>query len=381
MFTTAVLISRADNRTETARTNHPLAIPRVPLFMELVTKEGLLHDEDFVPTRPATLGELEWFHDPDYIAAIRTCETRGSIPLEFREKYNIGNFENPFFPEFFNTPASAAGATILGAEAVLNGQMAFAPMGGMHHTRSGQARGFGIFNDVVLGICRLRQERLRVLYLDMDAHHGDGVEEAFSDDPDVLVCSFHMDTGYAYPQKGGKIGDRGEHGNVVNLPFPRTVNDSEYRLAVNSIWPRLFDRFGPDAVVLQAGTDILYPDPLGKFDVSNRLFLETVEYAMELAPRYENGVPRLLVTGGGGYHPIALARCWLGVWCLLTGQPIPENISAQGQALLRSIAWDDDEDEPYFESLFATVLDDWREGQIRPEIIKLIQRCLNGFSR
>ena len=168
----------------------------------------------------------------------------------------------------------------------------------------------------MLGIKRLRQEGLRVLYIDMDAHHGDGVEFAFQQDPQVATCSFHMDTTYAYPFEGGAIGDSGPLNNAVNLPLPRGTHDGEYRHAYKTIWPRVFAAFRPDAVVLQSGTDILGPDPLGKFDISNRLVWEMVEFVKTLTPRHPSGVPRLLVLGGGGYHPIALARCWTGVWAV-----------------------------------------------------------------
>jgi acetoin utilization protein AcuC len=129
----------------------------------------------------------------------------------------------------------------------------------------------------VLGILRLRREGLRVLYVDIDAHHGDGVEAAFRDDAGVMTFSLHMDTDYAYPFTGGGIEDTGPLHNAVNMPLPRGMNDDEYRHVFGRLWPAVMEAFRPEVIVLQAGTDILGPDPLGKFHISTGLFLEVVE--------------------------------------------------------------------------------------------------------
>jgi acetoin utilization protein AcuC len=372
----AILIGAARYRRHSYGGNHPLGIPRVSLTLDLIRAYGALTAQEFRVSRPATSEELERFHTREYIAALRQCEADGKVSHHYRERHNIGNFENPFFPGFFTTPATAAHGSILGAEMVLEGCIAFSPAGGMHHARADAARGFCYINDPVLAITRLRREGLQVLYVDIDAHHGDGVEAACVRDPGVVTLSLHMDTAYAYPFAGGGIGDTGPLGNAVNLPLPQGIHDDEYRYAFDRIWPAVLEVARPEAIVLQAGTDILAPDPLGKFRISTQLFLEVVARIVADAPTHPDGTPRLLVLGGGGYHPLVLARCWTGVWGLLSGRDLPEAIPAGGEALLRAVEWDLDEDEDYFEALFTRRLDQAQPGAVRAGLRERVKGLL-----
>lgn len=372
----AVLIGAARYRRHTYGDNHPLGIPRVSLAVDLIRAYGALTDEQYQVSRKASLAELGGFHTQQYLAAMQRCESAGKVPDVYRRRYNFGNLENPYFQGFFTVPATAAGGSIQGAEQVINGSVAFSPAGGMHHARPDQARGFCFLNDPVLAIQRLRAEGWRVLYADIDAHHCDGVEQAFRGDAQVLTLSFHMDTEYAYPFKGGGITDWGCLGNAVNVPLPHGTHDQEYRLAFERIWPAVLDAFGPDVVVLQAGTDALAPDPLGKFRISTQLFLELVEQILADCPTHPDGTPKLLVLGGGGYHPLTLARCWTGLWALLSGRDLPVAIPPAGQALLRAVDWDQDEDESYFETLFVSRFDPMIVAPVRPGIGKAVERLL-----
>lgn len=319
--------------------HHPLGIPRVSLTEDIIRLYGALTPELHREARVATEAELALAHTSDYIEAMIRCETRGSVNWGDGRRFNIGNFENPFFPQIFTLPATAAGASIQAAEAVISGKAAFNPAGGMHHAMPAKARGFCYFNDAVMGVRRLCANGWRVLYLDLDAHHGDGVEAAFADSEQVLTLSLHMDTSYAYPRRGGRIIDRGESGHAVNLPLPKATHDAEYRLCFATLWPRLLEAFQPDAVVVQAGTDILAPDPLGKFDISTDLFLEILTAVYQSAPRHATGGanPRLLVLGGGGYHPISLARAWTGLWGILLGIKLPRPLPPLARKLLGNV--------------------------------------------
>lgn len=319
---------------------HPLEIPRVALTEDLIRLYGALAPGQHREARVATEEELALAHVPDYIEALKRSEERGSVNWGDGVRFNLGNFENPFFTRIFTLPATAAGASIQAAETVISGKTAFNPAGGMHHAMPAKARGFCYFNDAVMGVRRLCANGWRVLYLDMDAHHGDGVEAAFTDDDQVLTVSLHMDTSYAYPRRGGRIIDRGESGYAVNLPLPKGTHDAEYRLCFATLWPRLLARFRPDVVVVQAGTDILAPDPLGKFNISTDLFLEIVTGVYQSAPRHSGGgaaIPRLLVLGGGGYHSISLARAWTGVWGILLGIKLPRALPPLGRRLLSNV--------------------------------------------
>ncbi|WP_205617433.1 acetoin utilization protein AcuC [Pelomicrobium methylotrophicum] len=357
--------------------NHPLAIPRVSLTQSLIHAYGALSEAEFVPARKAADYELEWFHSPDYVAAMKRSEALGRVKSIHRVRYRLGTLENPYFERFFTIAATATGASIQAAEAVLAGRIAFNPAGGMHHARPDHARGFCYFNDPVLAILRLRREGLRVLYVDLDAHHGDGVEEAFADDPEVLTLSLHMDTAYAYPHRGGRLEDAGTPAGAhttVNVPLPLETHDAEYRLLFDAVWDPVLERFAPDAIVLQAGTDILAADPLGKLKVSTQCFLEVCAQVLRTAPRHADGTPRLLVTGGGGYHPLLLARAWTGLWGLLSGRALPEAIPPEGAELLRAVGWDQDEDAPHDPRLFESRLDSPEVRPVRPEVADLARR-------
>lgn len=365
----AVFIGAAHYRRRAHGPSHPLSIPRVSLTFDLINAYGALSPAEYAAARPATHAELTGFHTEAYVAALARCEALGRVPEAERLRHNIGTAENPYFPGFFSTPALVTGSSIQGAEWALRGVRAFSPAGGMHHALPDSARGFCYFNDAVLAIQRLRSAGLRVLYVDIDAHHGDGVEQAFADDPDVFTLSLHMDTRYAYPFKGGRVTDQGGErgqGACLNVPLPVGTHDAEYRFVFSHLWPGVRAAFAPDAVVLQAGTDALFGDPLGKFRLSTGLFLEVVA-------RIVADSPRLLVIGGGGYHPLLLARCWTGVWGVLSGRELPLAIPAAGQRLLRAVGWDQDEDEGHYESLFATRVEPGSDAPVRLEVEQVLE--------
>lgn len=356
----ARFVGAARYRRASYGSNHPLAIPRVSLTLDLINAYGALAPEEYCLGRPASHQELFGFHTRDYIQAFERAQFRGNVRDADRKQYQLGTLENPCFPGFFDTPNLATGSSILGAELVLQGFTAFSPAGGMHHAAPAQARGFCYLNDPVMAIQRLRKAGLRVLYWDMDAHHGDGVEAAFREDPDTLTVSLHMDTAYAYPFQGGGLDDH--EGLAVNLPLPVEINDTEYAHVFDALWPRVLQQFAPDVLVLQAGTDILSPDPLSKFRISNGLFWDIVR-------RIVAESSRLLVLGGGGYHPIALARCWTGVWAALSGRTLDMALPEAGRALLEAVEWDlDDEDAPDYSRQFQYLDDLPLPGPLRPEV-------------
>jgi len=360
--------------------NHPLAIPRVALALDLIEAYGAITPAERLEARVAADFELEWFHDREYVAAVRRAEVLGRVKQTYRERYQLGTLENPYFDQLFTTPATATGGSIQAAEQVVAGRIAFNPAGGMHHARPGRAQGFCYFNDPVLGVMRLRRAGWRVLYVDIDAHHCDGVEAAFRNDGETLTLSFHMDTDYAYPNRGGRLTDWGtaESGyTTVNVPLPRGLTDGEYLHVFEGVWPRVLDRFRPDAIVLQAGTDMLAGDPLGKWRCTTQTFLTVAGRVVESAPRHADGTPRLLVTGGGGYHPLLVARAWTGLWALLSGRTLSTAIPERGIEVLRSVGWDQDEEETFTESLLHSRLDGPADGTIRDDVRQIALRVLD----
>lgn len=351
----ATFIGAAQYRRKSYGANHPLAIPRVSLTFDLINSYGALTGEEYLIARKAADFELEWFHTRDYVEAIKRVEALGRVNNEIRRRHALGTLENPYFDGMYSIPCTATGASIQAAEQVIAGRVAFNPAGGMHHARPDCAQGFCYFNDPVLAVMRLRRHGWRVMYIDIDAHHGDGVELAFCDDAGVMTLSLHMDTRYAYPFKGGRVADAGSEKNAyatINVPLPRGLGDAGYHEIFSDVFSAALRRFGPDAIVLQAGTDALFADPLGKFSLSTQAFLGVTEMICNHAPKHADGTPRLLVTGGGGYHPLLLARAWTGLWAILSGRILPDAIPADGARALRDAGWDADDDEPYFERLF-----------------------------
>lgn len=356
--------------------NHPLGIPRVALTVDLARACGALDPDEVVTARAAADPELEWFHTPEYVAAVRSAEGLGHVQTEWRERFGLGTLENPYFAGLFTIPATATGASIQAAEAVLAGCVAFNPAGGMHHARRGRAQGFCYFNDPALAIIRLRRGGWRVLYVDLDAHFADAVAEAFAPDPDVLTLSLHMDTAYAYPNAGGRLEDCGLAAaghTTINVPLPRGVNDAEYRLVFDAVWAPALERFRPDAVVLQAGADALAADPLGKLALTTQGFLAIVRTIVAGCPRHADGTPRLVATGGGGYHPVAVARAWTGLWALVSGRDLPATLPPAGVALLRAAPGVED-GEPEPEWLRTRLLDAPTGGRVREEVGALARR-------
>src|SRR5512145_145710 len=345
---------------------HPLAIPRVSTVIDLSRALGWLPDAAYIESPQATPAELERFHAPDYIAALRRAEAEQRVDDDVAARYNIGRNGNPIFGEIFRRPATACGASILAARILRDGGIVYSPAGGTHHGRPDRASGFCYFNDPVLAILNMLDGGLgRVVYLDVDAHHGDGVEAAFVGDRRVLAISVHEEG--RWPGTGSA--DEKAQGSARNYPVPAGFNDAELAfLLTHSIEP-LARRFAPDAVVLQCGADGLADDPMSRLALSNNALWRAVRLAMTLAPR-------LLVLGGGGYNPWSVARCWVGVWATLNGLAIPERLPPAGEAVLRQLRWHWRRPDPRPEHWFTTLADPPTEGGVRPAIRRLVDSSL-----
>lgn len=340
---------------------HPLAIPRVSLMLDLVRALGWLPDGAYVDAPRATPAELARFHDPAYIAAVQRAEADRRVDPEVSARHYIGRAGNPVYPEVFSRPATACGATLAAVELLLGGadapQIVHSPAGGTHHGRRDRAAGFCYFNDPVLGILRLIDRGVaRVLYVDLDAHHGDGVEDAFRDEPRVLTISIHERGRWPY---SGGIGDQGP--SWRNLPVPAGFNDSELAFLVAEAVLPLAESFAPEAVVIQTGADGLADDPMSKLALSNGALWQAVARLQALAPR-------TLVLGGGGYNPWAVARCWAGIWATLAAIEIPQRLPETAERLLRAVEWRHSLARNAPERWFTTLADPPNEGPIRPEL-------------
>jgi acetoin utilization protein AcuC len=340
-------------------TTHPLGIPRVSAVMDLCRALGWLPDSAFLDSPVATPDQLARFHDPAYVAAVMDAERTQRIDPEASARWNIGRNGNPVFGEVFRRPATSCGGTIRAAALLAERDgIVHVPAGGTHHGLRDRASGFCYFNDPVLGILELLDRGVgRVAYVDIDAHHGDGVESAFAGADNVLTISIHEDGRWPY---SGALADRAG-GSARNLPVPAGFNDSEMRYLVETAVLPLLAAFRPDALVLQCGADALADDPMSGLGLSNRAYFEAVRAFMPLAPR-------LLVLGGGGYNPWSVARCWSGIWAILNGFDLPHVLPADAEAVLRGLSWNRRRSEPRPEAWFTTLADEPREGPVRPEL-------------
>jgi acetoin utilization protein AcuC len=340
--------------------HHPLGIPRVSAVMDLCRALGWLPDEAYVDSPQATPAQLARFHDRDYIAALMKAEAEQRVDEETSRRFNIGRNGNPVFGEVFRRPATACGASLRAAELLRDGGIVYSPAGGTHHGRRGQASGFCYFNDPVLAILAFLDQGLSVYYVDIDAHHADGVQEALGGDRRVYIVSIHESDRWPYT---GAVDDRGG-GNVRNLPVPPGLNDSEFAYLVDTVVLPLGRELRPDVVVVQGGCDALADDPMSKLSLSNVALWRCVRQVMGLAPR-------LLVLGGGGYNPWSVARCWSGVWATLNGIPIPERLPPAAEGVLYGLTWNRRRSDLRPEHWFTTLADPPNVGPVRDEVAAL----------
>lgn len=352
---------------------HPLSIPRVPTCIDLCRALGWLPGDSYLDSPRATPAQLARFHDPAYIAAVQSAEARQDAAPPLRARYGLGANGNPIFPEVFRRPATACGGSLLGAELLLTGtRVVYNPAGGTHHGRPAQASGFCYFNDPVLAILRLLDGGLaRVLYLDLDAHHGDGVQDAFHDDSRVLTVSVHESGRWPMASEGtgpGSAADRAG-GQARNIPVPAGFNDSELAYVLEAALLPLAEAFAPEAVVLQGGCDALAEDPMSRLALSNGGLWAAVAAIRRAAPR-------LLCLGGGGYNPWAVGRCWAGIWAMLSDRALPDVLPAAAATVLRSLTWRHSRGRNPPATWWTTLVDPPRPGPVRPEVRAAVQMAL-----
>jgi len=362
---TPVFIGSEIYRNSTYGKNHPLAVPRVSSTTDLCRALGWLNGGNFAEAPMASVAEVTRFHDPAYVAALLRAEQTQNVSEEDRARFHIGAFSNPVYPEIFRRPMISAGGVLLAARLTLEGGIAYAPGGGTHHGRQDRASGFCYLNDPVLGMLAwLDQGVRRIAYVDIDAHHGDGVQDAFAGDPRVLTVSVHEEgrwprTGLATDRAGG---------SARNFPVPAGFNDTEMRCVLEAILT-LVRAHRADAVFLQCGADALEEDPLSRLALSNNAHWAVVAALMQVAPR-------LIVTGGGGYNPWTVARCWAGVWATLNGFALPDILPPAAEAVLRTLRFNRAAGRNPPAHWFTTLRDAPREGMVRPEVAVLARQAL-----
>lgn len=342
--------------------NHPLSYARQSAVTQLCSALGWLQRDNTREAPTASPEVLGRFHDTAYVEALLAASNAGKTSAREREVFRFGTMENPIFPGVFERAATTVGGAILAAELALEGYIAFHPAGGTHHGRPDRASGFCYFNDPVFAILTFLDAGLeRILYLDIDAHHGDGVFDAFADDIKVACVSIHEADRWPYSGIADEQSER-----ALNIPLPQGANDAEFELAIEALVAPFAERFAPQAVVITCGADALSGDPLSKMQLSNHTLWNAVLKGCDLSPH-------AVVLGGGGYNPWTTVRCWAGLWGRLSGQELPSVLPPTATAILSRFESDlvDEEDvEPFWLSLLN---DPKNASQVRREAATQIQ--------
>ena len=347
--------------------HHPLSIIRVAGVVDLCEMLDWFGPGQFRDSPRASDADLCRFHDPAYVAALREADAAGRVEKSVRDRYRIGTMENPLFPGLFLRASTAVGGSIHAAELALDGRAVFHPSGGTHHGRADRASGFCYFNDPVFAVLTFLEAGLeRVLYVDLDAHHGDGVQLAFEQDPRVMTVSVHEERRWPY---SGPVEDRGA-GRARNLPVPPGFNDSELAFLMAEAVLPLARRFAPQALVITCGADPLAGDPLSKLELSNGALWRAVE---DLVAE----VPSAAVLGGGGYNPWTVVRCWSGLWGRLSGRTIPATLPAEARDFLATLECDLIDDDEIADFWLTGMVDPPNNGPVRPAIQRLPGLVLN----
>lgn len=340
--------------------NHPLAISRISSVFEIIESMGWFDINQSATFSLTDIEMIKDFHDAEYINALNTAQESLSTSQEIREKYNFGNFENPLFGGFFNRARASVGGAIKAAQIAANGANAFHPGGGTHHGKRDKASGFCYLNDPVFAILELKKRGIdRIAYIDIDAHHGDGVETAFENEPNILTLSIHEEK--RFPYSGELVIDLVRA--IANIPLPHFVNDSEYRAIIDVCMP-IIKEFAPQAMVITAGADCIKGDPLSNMQLSNSMFLETIERLLKVTNKN-------IVLGGGGYNPWGVGRAWAALWGMIGGYDYRASINDKTKAILakfQSDLIDEDEIQPHW---LTSLIDPPNEGIIRNEIVEI----------
>ena len=297
--------------------NHPLAIPRVETAVDLCRDLGWIAPEAWIESPVADAATLGRFHDPAYIEALRRADEDGEVGRETRERYNLGTLENPLFPGVFRRASTSVGGSIAAAEQALAGRIAYHPAGGTHHGRPGRASGFCYFNDPVFAILTALDASVDwLVHVDLDAHHGDGVQDAFAGDPRVYTISIHERERWPHT---GALDDTGG-GRSLQPAGGARLRRRRPGIADGGCRPAA----GPAGGAGVAGRHLRRRRAGRRSAVPDEFVQPGAVVRRFGAGRRSAGA---VVLGGGGYNPWTVARCWAGLWGVLNGFALPERLA------------------------------------------------------
>lgn len=343
---------------------HPFNPRRYSLTIDLLEALGALNETQ--PIAPSLANEhmLSLIHRHDYIEAVRQLseETPHPLWISQAQRYGLSTEDTPYFPGMHEAASAIVGGSSLAADMVMSGQAehAYHMAGGLHHAFPDHASGFCVYNDAAIAIAHIRQQYgARVLYIDTDVHHGDGVQWAFYNDPDVCTYSIHETGKYLFPGTGF-VHERGNElgfGTSFNIPLePYTEDDSWLESFSNSI-EKVAAAFKPDVIVSQHGCDAHAYDPLSNIQCSMRIYQAMPAIIHRLAHTYTDG--RWVAVGGGGYDIWRVVpRAWALVWLEMTDHPLSSKLAHNGANEPLPAAWLERWSSHSSEPLPANWLDD-----------------------
>ena len=301
---------------------HPLKPTRLKLTYELMKAIGLLSAENVnvISPREASREELLLFHHEDYVRLVKRMSELGTGYLDMGD--------TPAFKSCYEASALATGASLTAVDSVMSGKVTHAIniAGGLHHAHPDRASGFCIFNDPAISIAYLKKKYglERILYLDVDAHHGDGVMYGFYSDPGVLDIDFHEDGRHLFPGTGSthEVGEGKAVGLKINVPLSPFADDETYLELFKKIVPPVVSKYRPQMLLLQCGADSHANDLLAHLQITTRTYREVVQAVHSMAHEVADG--HMVVFGGGGYNVANVARTWTAAACILANYQSPE---------------------------------------------------------
>ena len=312
---------------------HPLNIDRVWPSLDLLKIMNWVSDEQLVFNEPARMDELTSFHDIDYLKALKKAEIYQDLDLTEKKKYNLGIGVNPIFKEVYSRPASAAKSSMRAIEFLASGKaekiLNFS--GGTHHGRKNFASGFCFLNDCILAILKAKELGFKeILYIDLDAHHCDAVQDHFVNDSNVQIISIHEKNKWP---RTGKL-EESKIKNLMNIPVPENFNDTEMLFILNELIIPYCKTLNPDITIIQAGTDSLKDDPQSKMILTNCVYWHSISVLKEISSK-------ILILGGGGYNPYITAKAWAGNWLVLNSKEklLQSKMTNECKEILRSLKW------------------------------------------
>jgi acetoin utilization protein AcuC len=305
---------------------HPFSPARIDMVVDLLRELGVALEP--VAATPVTVEDLLVVHAEDYVRAVEAAGA--GEPGHELAGFGLGTADNPIVPRMGEAARWLAGGTLRGARMIGAGDadLVLQLGGGFHHARHRLASGFCLYNDLALAIRHLVSQRKRVAYLDIDVHHGDGVQEIFYSDEDVLTLSLHESGEYLFPGTGWphELGQGMGRGLKLNVPLEPFTEGDSYLQALEKVSVPALDFFRPDVLVVQCGADAHHLDPLADLMLTTQDFERVFRFILRLAEQYTGG--RALFTLGGGYSMRVTPRVWAILYFVLHGLPIPEALPA-----------------------------------------------------